>query len=168
MTDSKNILECPACGKIMKKIFIEDAGINIDICSDGCGGIYFENREFEKIESTNIDDILNEVKDKNFTNTDEREVRLCPRCNVGMVKMGSGIKDVQIDVCNTCGAKFLDNGELQKIREGKINNNNVDALVEELYKKEAKEILGNNLGKEPLTKGVRVALEKWIFRNLIR
>ena len=47
MADSLETLVCPACGKEMKKIFIDSAGFNIDICLDGCGGIFFGNRMVE-------------------------------------------------------------------------------------------------------------------------
>ena len=48
MTDTKNQINCPACGKEMKKIYLPNEKINIDICLDGCGGIFFDNREFDK------------------------------------------------------------------------------------------------------------------------
>ena len=47
MADSKEILTCPACGEKMEKIFIKRANCNIDICTNGCGGIFFDNREFK-------------------------------------------------------------------------------------------------------------------------
>ena len=46
--DTIDIIKCPACGKEMEKVFIPSEGINIDICTDGCGGIFFDNREFDK------------------------------------------------------------------------------------------------------------------------
>ena len=47
MADTLKELKCPACGKVMEKVFIPSEGINLDICTDGCGGIYFDNREFK-------------------------------------------------------------------------------------------------------------------------
>ena len=63
MADSLNILTCPACGKVMEKVFIPSQEINIDICTNGCGGIFFDNREFDKFDERNEDvsDILNKV-----------------------------------------------------------------------------------------------------------
>ena len=169
MADTKIIIECPACGKPMKKVFIEDGGINVDICTEGCGGIFFDNRELEKISNNGekIDVILKEVEGKTFDSINEKEVRICPVCNAGMVKMGAGVSNVQIDVCNTCGAKFLDNGELQKIKEATSSDaKDVDAIVSKIYQYEAKAMLGKNFGKEPVTKGLRVALEKWISKHI--
>ena len=48
MSDNKQTINCPACGKEMVKVFDKEKGINIDICLNGCGGIFFDNREFEK------------------------------------------------------------------------------------------------------------------------
>ncbi len=119
MADTKEIIKCPACGSEMKKVYIEGANVNIDICTDGCGGMLFDNREFEKFDAKdeNADKILNEVKGKIFASVDEKKHRVCPVCNSIMVKMGAANGEVQIDVCNVCGAKFLDHGELEKIRE---------------------------------------------------
>ena len=41
MADSHKTLICPACGNEMQKIFIKSKGLNIDICTQGCGGIFF-------------------------------------------------------------------------------------------------------------------------------
>ena len=83
-----------------------------------------------------------------------------------MVKAGSGVAGVEIDVCYTCGAKFLDNGELEKIREGKFSENEqLENLLDEMYKRELKSFVSENQ-KRPLTKGLRVAVEKLIYRGL--
>jgi len=124
MADNFEIIKCPACQKEMKKVFISAKGINVDVCTDGCGGIYFDNREFKHFDEQheNIDEILNVLKDKTFDKTDETKVRVCPYCSTNMVKNYSSInKQVQIDECYTCGGKFLDNGELEKIRGEYLN-----------------------------------------------
>ena len=119
MADTKEMINCPACGKQMKKVFIKDSDINIDICTEGCGGMLFDNRELEKFDEKheNADEILNEVKGKEFAPVDEKKPRVCPVCKSVMVKMGAGNGNVKIDLCNICGAKFLDHGELERIRE---------------------------------------------------
>ena len=168
MADTTRKIECPACGCEMKKIYVEDAEVCVDICTDGCGGIYFDNREFNKFDEPheNIDVIIKELEGKEFKEVDEREVRICPICNVPMVKAGSGVAGVEIDVCYTCGAKFLDNGELEKIREGKFSENEqLENLLDEMYKRELKSFVSENQ-KRPLTKGLRVAVEKLIYRGL--
>lgn len=119
MADNQKIINCPACGKRMEKIFMPEQGVNLDVCIQGCGGIYFDNREFQQFDERheNIDALIDALKDKSFTLVDESEQRTCPVCGAKMVKNFSSIKnEVQIDECYSCGGKFLDHGELLKIR----------------------------------------------------
>lgn len=119
MADTLKTLICPACGKEMEKVFIPTEGINIDICTNGCGGIYFDNREFENFDEKHedISKILEKLENKEFVKVDESLERKCPNCGAPMVKNHSSIKqEVQIDECYSCGGKFLDRDELVKIR----------------------------------------------------
>ncbi len=119
MADSLKVLKCPACGKDMEKVFIPSAGINIDICSEGCGGIYFDNREFDDFDEKDedISAILAKIENKEFEQIDESSERLCPNCGSKMVKNSSSIhNEIKVDDCYSCGGKFLDRGELVKIR----------------------------------------------------
>lgn len=138
MVDSLQTLTCPACGKVMKKIFVPDAGVNVDICVDGCGGIYFDNREFNKFDenSENIDEILEAIDGKTFIPVDGSALRVCPACGAKMVKNFSSARSkIMIDECYNCGGKFLDNGELQKIREEfNTESERAKATMDELYK----------------------------------
>ena len=117
MTDSIKALKCPACLEEMTKVFITDKGINIDICANNCGGIFFNCREFQ--ECTKSDNDIYELKllleNKNFMPVDEDQTRICPACGTPMVKTKSF--GIQIDTCNNCGGIFLDNMEFQRIRE---------------------------------------------------
>ena len=103
MADTYHTIECPACSKKMKKIFIPEAGINIDICTDGCGGIFFDNREFEKFDEQNedVEKILKELEGKKFKKeVNEKDDRFCPACGAKMVKNFSSIKhEIEIDEC---------------------------------------------------------------------
>ena len=49
MSDTKEIISCPACQTDMKKIYIANVDKNIDFCPN-CGGLYFDNREFKKFD----------------------------------------------------------------------------------------------------------------------
>lgn len=120
MADTLKALKCPACGKDMEKVFIPNLGINLDICTDGCGGIYFDNREFERFDEKDedISKILEKISGKEFASVDQSQTRICPNCGTKMVKNSSSIhKKIEVDDCYSCGGKFLDNNELQKIRE---------------------------------------------------
>lgn len=120
MTDNLDIINCPACHHAMAKVPFAELGINIDICTEGCGGIYFDNRELEKFDEAHEDitPILENIKDKKFIDVNTEETRICPVCNTKMVKhYNDRRKEVMIDECYNCGGIFLDNQELFKIRE---------------------------------------------------
>lgn len=120
MADNLVTLICPACGKEMKKVYIKECDKVVDVCSQGCGGIFFDNQELKFFDEENevIDDILAILENKSFMPVDTSETRICPVCNVPMVKnCTSGTNEIQIDECYTCGGKFLDYGELESLRE---------------------------------------------------
>lgn len=119
MSDNFKTLRCPACQKEMKKVFVPSEGVNVDICLDGCGGIYFDTREFKYFDEQdeNIEEIVKAAEGKTFAKVDESLPRTCPVCGARMVKNYASVKkEVQIDECYSCGGKFLDHGELEKIR----------------------------------------------------
>ena len=120
MADNFNIIKCPACQNEMVKVFIPREGINIDICVNGCGGIYFDNREFKSFDehAENIDEITKAIEGKEFIKVNTDLPRVCPACGAKMVKnFSSAKKTIQVDECYSCGGKFLDHGELEKIRD---------------------------------------------------
>lgn len=171
MADNKNTILCPACGKEMQKIYMPEAKVNIDICLDGCGGIFFDNRELEKFDETHesVNEILEAVKGREFKEVDSEETRICPICKIPMVKMGSGKGGVEIDVCNTCGAKFLDNLELQLIRLGqKVDLSQVDGMMNALFAENLKEVLGDNADNPASPSPRRQFFENLFHNYLIR
>lgn len=119
MADSLKILKCPACGKDLEKVFIPAQGINVDICTEGCGGIFFDNREFNSFDEKDedISKILEKINNKEFKKVDTKAERFCPNCGTKMVKNCSSIhQTIETDDCYSCGGKFLDRDELLKIR----------------------------------------------------
>ena len=127
MADTKEIISCPACGKEMKKIFIPEINVNIDICADGCGGIFFDNRELKLLnkDADKVDEIIKSIEGKTFTKTDDSLERICPACGATMIKNKVNNKDtnendfIVIDECYNCGGKLLDHGELEKFKHEK-------------------------------------------------
>lgn len=120
MADNFNTIKCPACQKEMTKVFVPTEGVNIDVCLDGCGGVYFDNREFKYFDEQheNIDELAKAIEGKEFEKVDESLPRSCPVCGARMVKNFASVKqEVQVDECYACGGKFLDHCELFKIRE---------------------------------------------------
>ena len=119
MSDTSEVINCPACGKEMTKIFMSEGGVNLDICLNGCGGIFFDNRELKKFDeyTENIEELKKAINNKTFEKTDESQIRICPVCRTNMVKNSVSVKgNIIIDECYNCGAKFFDHGELTKMR----------------------------------------------------
>ena len=57
------------------------------------------------------------IENKEFEQIDASSERLCPNCGSKMVKNSSSIhNEIKVDDCYSCGGKFLDRGELVKIR----------------------------------------------------
>ena len=119
MSDTSKELKCPACQKQMTKVFVPKEGVNIDICLDGCGGMFFDTRELKYFDEQDekIDEILKAIENKTFEPVDQSNYRSCPACGARMVKNFSSAKhSIQVDECYSCGGKFLDAGELQAFR----------------------------------------------------
>jgi Zn-finger nucleic acid-binding protein len=171
MADTLKPLNCPACGKQMEKIFIPSQGINIDICTEGCGGIYFDNREFDKFDEKHedISEILAKLEGKKFSDTNETMTRVCPNCGAKMVKNHTSIKkEIEIDECYSCGGKFLDNKELVKIRNEYENNEERDEdILRYVYQKVGHELAEQERRYSEIDKNHKTYIRK-LFNVLTR
>lgn len=144
MADTLKTLICPACGKEMEKVFIPAQGINLDICTQGCGGIYFDNRELDSFDEKHedISKILEKIENKEFEKVNTTLDRHCPNCGNKMVKNYSSVnKEIEIDECYNCGGKFLDNSELQKMRaEYDTEEERSEDVLRQVYKEVGREL----------------------------
>ena len=41
-------MKCPACNTTMEEVTVE--GITVDVCKQGCGGIWFDRFELQKVD----------------------------------------------------------------------------------------------------------------------
>lgn len=170
MKDTKETLTCPACGASMVKIKMEPENVYLDVCSKGCGGVFFDNREIDKFDEVkeDISEILDEYKGKEFTQPllNDNMPRICPVCGGNFIKHFVSIKkEIQIDDCYSCGGKFLDYCELEKMRsQYNSTEERVKDVVDYIYKTGEAEFKQVN---EDYEKGVanRSALAK-IFRSI--
>lgn len=146
MADTKENLVCPACGEEMTKVYMKGQNMNVDICLDSCGGILFDNRELEKCDEVgeNVLEILEAIKEKMFIDVDQSKQRECPVCGAMMAKYKTCGGAVEIDNCAFCGAKFLDNGELEKIRQLNLLDEDATSTIS----KEFEEMTGYLMNEE--------------------
>ncbi|MFB2937000.1 zf-TFIIB domain-containing protein [Aerosakkonemataceae cyanobacterium BLCC-F154] len=111
-------MRCPACGNELSQKLA--GNIIVDVCEGGCGGIWFDRFELDKVD--NLEEVEGESL-LNITKNSELEVnpnlrRYCPKCpSIPMMRHYYSIKrKVLIDKCPGCAGVWLDAGELAEIR----------------------------------------------------
>lgn len=123
------VLECPNCNQLMKRLSIRFKGgyetIQLDFCQD-CEGIWFDRGELIKTLEIDIKDISKYFPSKTKQSYKGTGKRFCPVCQKMMTLINySKDSNIWVDICsNGCGI-FLDAGELELI---KIYSINPDAL----------------------------------------
>jgi hypothetical protein len=95
-------------------------GIVVDACDGGCGGLWFDNRELQKVDEAHeaAGEALLDVRRDPRSRADLAARRRCPRCaDVVLSRHFTSVtREVTIDDCPACGGVFLDQGELGAIR----------------------------------------------------
>ncbi|UCG46431.1 MAG: zf-TFIIB domain-containing protein [Phycisphaerales bacterium] len=111
-------MECPACGNSLKEVTVE--GITVDVCEGGCGGIWFDWFELQKVDEPHesAGEGLLEVERDEGVSVDRSKRLDCPKCDgIVMMRHFFSVKhEVEVDECPGCGGFWLDAGELGKIR----------------------------------------------------
>src|SRR5690349_25110646 len=109
-------MKCPACKSPLREKGA--GGMTVDICYGGCGGIWFDQREVQRVDArsaANLDTVWRDpLKEVKLT-----EPRLCPRCPEQTLERRwfSEQKRVEIDQCPACGGIWLDEGEFSRIHD---------------------------------------------------
>ena len=111
-------MTCPACNNNLTKVTVNK--VELDVCKDGCAGVWFDNYEFEKFDEESefaSSDIL-DVEKNESSNVDFLEKRPCPKCDdITMMRHFFSVKhEVEMDECGFCGGIWLDDNELSRIR----------------------------------------------------
>ncbi|MFH1801167.1 MAG: zf-TFIIB domain-containing protein [Candidatus Omnitrophota bacterium] len=112
-------MKCPRTGTNMKEVEINQVKVDI---SEGCGGIWFDNFEFEKFDEAHesAGDKLIDLMASFSKGVPDLSKRLnCPRCQdtVLMRRFASPLRKIQIDQCPSCSGIWLDAGELASFRK---------------------------------------------------
>lgn len=110
-------LYCPACKNALKVKTVD--GIKVDVCEGGCGGIFFDHKELKKFDEPHeaAGTVLLDTKRNPAVKINHNQ-RNCPLCEkiVMMRQFFSVKRQVEVDLCASCGGYWLDAGELSKIR----------------------------------------------------
>ena len=97
--------------------------VAVDVCNGGCGGIWFDAFELNQVDEAHEaagEHLLHIERDPSLQ-VDYARKRACPRCDGIKLKrhlFNPKIK-VQVDHCPNCAGYWLDDGELDKIRQEK-------------------------------------------------
>lgn len=112
-------MQCPACSNTLTSKVV--GGVEVDVCKNGCGGIWFDQVEIEKFDEAHEEagrELLDIPRDP-AAGVDPAARRHCPKCGdvVMMQHFFDVKKKVAIDECPSCAGIWLDAGELSAIRE---------------------------------------------------
>ena len=126
-------MNCPIC---QKEMVVEDfGGVNIDVCRDGCKGLWFDWLELAKLDEKNegLGAALQEALSFERANDETRGQVKCPKCSLLMhIHKYEAAKEVNIDECYQCGVFFLDSGELKAIKEAFMSEEERDVYMQKL------------------------------------
>ncbi len=111
-------MKCPACEHELTQMRAGD--ITVDACRGGCGGIWFNRFELQKVDEPreSAGEILLDIERDQSNTVDLSKRRRCPKC-AGIIMMRhffSVKKQVTVDECPQCEGYWLDVGELAMIR----------------------------------------------------
>ncbi len=110
-------MECPTCH--LHSQSHDGGGCRLDVCRDGCGGIWFDAFELRKLDEPNEytgDELLDLSRAADVT-LDQTVRYKCPHCPDHVVMMRhffSAKRGVTVDECPECGGHWLDAGELRR------------------------------------------------------
>lgn len=154
-------MKCPACDSILEEVTVGD--IAVDICKHGCGGLWFDRFELQKVDEPHEEagESLLQLAGEPKTAVDHARKRLCPKCgSIVMTRHFYSVKkEVEVDECPGCGGFWLDYGELGKIRSQYATEAEKKKAAEEYFN----EIFGvelkkmNDAGDEKLQKAKKIA-----------
>lgn len=111
-------MKCPGCESELTE---KTAGaIKVDVCHEGCGGVWFDKDELKKVDSKHEVDaevILNVERDPSI-HADREKIRFCPKCDDEelCIRWFDIKNQVEIDQCLHCSGIWLDTGELLTVR----------------------------------------------------
>lgn len=107
-------MKCPACKNNLREKGA--GGMTLDVCYGGCGGIWFDASELERV-SARAATTLHTIWNVPVGPVKQTEPRQCPRCPQQRLerKWFSDAQRVEIDQCPKCSGVWLDAGEFSRI-----------------------------------------------------
>jgi Zn-finger nucleic acid-binding protein len=152
-------MNCPVCSRVLAPV--QAGPVTVDVCLGGCGGIWFDNFELQKLERAGdaAEEMLVNVKKREDVQVDYSQRRGCPRCNMVMMRhFFSPRRRFEVDECPNCGGYWLDAGELALVREEHRTEPEQQRAVDEYLAEMSVEILEpmRASGGEQLARACRI------------
>lgn len=109
------VVKCPKCADAVLEA-IKAGEADVHRCA-ACGGIWFNFSELETV--LKIPSGLTKVDRRPVDPTKDQMKANCPECHTPMIKIKAlGHADVTMDGCKVCYGRWLDGGELAKLKGG--------------------------------------------------
>lgn len=114
-------MKCPRCERALQTVDV--GGVKVDACQGGCGGIWFDAHELERMDQPDEPAgwLLENMRVDLELTIDTEAALNCPRCEGAVPLMRQRYEQdsaTVIDKCRACGGVWLDFGELFSIRSG--------------------------------------------------
>ena len=110
-------MNCPRCSAPLREAKVEE--VLLDKC-DACRGVWFDFAEMERVtvkERRALRDVMGSVETGEHTQPAVDEHLNCPRCgDVLLTVRSTEHPDLQIEACLSCYGRWLDGGELGRVR----------------------------------------------------
>ena len=126
---------CPVCSTAM--VSKDFGGITVDVCADGCKGLWFDWAELIKVDEKHegFGEAIKEALESSRVNTGDRGGIDCPKCGISMhMHKYKSAKSVTVDECYACGGFFLDSGEFKVIRDTFMSEKEEEEYLQKLLK----------------------------------
>jgi Zn-finger nucleic acid-binding protein len=123
-------MKCPACFNELTQTQV--GSLVVDICQGGCGGIWFDAFELQRVdeEEETAGEPLLHIKRDDRIQVDPSRKRDCPRCaGIRLHRhFFSAKRRVEVDQCPNCDGYWLDAGELAQVRAEKSESLRAEQL----------------------------------------
>lgn len=157
-------MKCPACDGDLVKIEVGD--IAVDACKGGCGGLWFDRFELDKVDEPHEEagiGLLDLERDPSIE-VDHETRRVCPKCDdLTLMRHFFDVKRrVEVDECPGCAGIWLDTGELAAVRTQYASEEERRAAVD----KEFDDLLGDTFAEMKAESRARLESARRIARML--